>query len=1167
MTPSTDRITVLHVDDDPAFADMAATFLEREDDRFDVETAVGASEGLELLGTMDVDCIVSDYDMPKRNGLEFLDAVRAEHPDLPFILFTGKGSEEIASQAISAGVTDYLQKGGGTGQYTVLANRIANAVEQYRSQRELEASQQRLSLFIEQSPLGVLEYNSDFEIVRLNDAAEEILGYTEAELRGETWETIVADDSYDSVEAVTAALAETEGGYHSIDENVRKDGEHIVCEWHNRVITDAEGAVVAVFSQFQDVTERRERRRRIEALHEATRELMAADTSQAVAERAVETARDVLDLQINSVYLYDEAADALVPAAVTDEAIELIGEPPTYEPGESLSWEAFRTGEVRVFEDVSDEPGRYNPETAFGAEIILPLGDHGVMYAAATEAGAFDESDVTLARTLAANTEEALSRIERERTLRESRRRYRTLVEQFPDGAVFLFDENREFVLAGGAELDTIGLDPGSFIGRTVTDVFGTDVSDAQDSHYRAALDGEERVFEQLFGGEWYRVHIVPVDHLDSTEGMVVVRNVTEQKEYVRRLETLISNLPGMTYRCRNEPGWPMEDLRGEVEALTGYTADELESDAVNWGKDVLHPADREKSWEAVQDALEDGDSFEVTYRIRTADGTIKWLWERGRAVFDADGEPTVLEGFITDITERKEREATLRAERKKIRRLFETSPVGIIIVDPDGSIRRANERAEAILGLSRATITDRTYDDAAWGVVDENGDPVPRSKHPARRVLETGEPVMNHELGIDRPDGERRWLSVNAAPVTTADGEVEAVVGAMMDVTERRERESELRRRTAELETTTSRLRAQYRRLFEEAPVMAVVTRAEDDTLVIEDCNRLFAETVGYDRADVIGRELASFYTADSRRRIHEDDGDELVTAGELVRTDRKLRTADGDVVETLLRSVPRRDGETTGTLTFYIDVSERRELEREKERLDEFTSIVSHDLRTPLNVAQGQAKLAQEACEAGHDNLDSVIRAHERMETLIDDLLTLARSGTGIDDVEPVALDTLAETCWATVETGAAELVVATDRTIKADQSRLRQLLENLIRNSVEHGSTGNRTVSGNSEGSDTPQDAGHATDPGRGANVTVTVGTLDDDRGFYVADDGPGIPAAERTNVFEAGYSTAADGTGFGLSIVDGVAEAHGWDVSITESAAGGARFEITGVEFVA
>ncbi|MFC7249640.1 response regulator [Halomicroarcula sp. GCM10025324] len=123
-------IRILHVDDDPELADLAGTLLEREDDQFRVDTAGSASEGLEHLEQHPVDCVVSDYDMPGRNGIDFLDAVRELDADLPFILFTGKGSEEVASEAISAGVTDYLQKESGTSQYAVLANRIGNAVEQ-----------------------------------------------------------------------------------------------------------------------------------------------------------------------------------------------------------------------------------------------------------------------------------------------------------------------------------------------------------------------------------------------------------------------------------------------------------------------------------------------------------------------------------------------------------------------------------------------------------------------------------------------------------------------------------------------------------------------------------------------------------------------------------------------------------------------------------------------------------------------------------------------------------------------------------------------------------------------------------------------------------------------------------------------------------------------------
>ena len=193
----------------------------------------------------------------------------------------------------------------------------------------------------------------------------------------------------------------------------------------------------------------------------------------------------------------------------------------------------------------------------------------------------------------------------------------------------------------------------------------------------------------------------------------------------------------------------------------------------------------------------------------------------------------------------------------------------------------------------------------------------------------------------------------------------------------------------------------------------------------------------------------------------------------------------------------------------------------------------MVSHDLRNPLNIAAGRLGLARSECDSDH--LDAVANAHDRMETLIDDLLTLSRQGEPVGETELVDLGTLAEGCWGTVSTTGASLCVAIDRQVQADPSRLRQLFENLYRNAIEH----------------------------TGSDTTIRVG--DCDGGFYVEDDGPGIPKAEREDVFETGYSTTDDGTGFGLSIVREVVEAHGWDIGVSEADSGGARFEITGVTF--
>jgi signal transduction histidine kinase len=219
--------------------------------------------------------------------------------------------------------------------------------------------------------------------------------------------------------------------------------------------------------------------------------------------------------------------------------------------------------------------------------------------------------------------------------------------------------------------------------------------------------------------------------------------------------------------------------------------------------------------------------------------------------------------------------------------------------------------------------------------------------------------------------------------------------------------------------------------------------------------------------------------------------------------------------------------------------------EAERQRDRVEGFVQGVSHDLRNPLNVAQGRLELARSEGDLAH--VDDAAAAVDRTLELITDLLTLAKQGERPRSVEPVDMSTLADECWANVATGDATLIVETDQRLLADPGRLKRLLENLFRNAIDHGRDGVTVVVGDIS-----------------PMYTTTRAEAVLPSGFFVDDDGPGIPPAEREKVFEVGYTSDEDGTGFGLNIVTEVANAHGWDVAVSEGARGGARFEVTGVE---
>ena len=246
---------MLHVDDNPNWTELIVNRFEHKSNQITIQTATTPQEGLSILTTDPVDCILSGYEMPAQDGLEFLETIREDYPDLPFILYTSRGSEEVASEAISAGVTDYLQKDAGPDHYELLANRITNAVSQYRAEKELARNEDLLASTERLANTGGWELDIETGNTRWTDGTYAIYGldpdteltkqeaieFYHPEDRGEVKRLVErCIDTGESYEA-TLRLIDADDRLrwvHTNGEAIRRNGEVVAIRGAIRDITD-----------------------------------------------------------------------------------------------------------------------------------------------------------------------------------------------------------------------------------------------------------------------------------------------------------------------------------------------------------------------------------------------------------------------------------------------------------------------------------------------------------------------------------------------------------------------------------------------------------------------------------------------------------------------------------------------------------------------------------------------------------------------------------------------------------------------------------------------------------------------------------------------------------------------------------------------------------------
>jgi len=260
-----------------------------------------------------------------------------------------------------------------------------------------------------------------------------------------------------------------------------------------------------------------------------------------------------------------------------------------------------------------------------------------------------------------------------------------------------------------------------------------------------------------------------------------VVRDVTERKRNEQQFETLADNLQGMVYRAENSPQWPIEFAHGNVESFLGYTVSELESQDLTWNE-IIHPDDRERVWDAVQEAIRASEQFEITYRVVDADGQTRWVTDRGTGVKKADRAVEAVDGLITNVTDRKQHELELEWKSKAM----DEAPMGIVISDPseeDNPLVYVNNGFTEVTGYPEDETLGRNCRFLQGPLTEE----APLQE--IREAIDQREPVEVDLLNY-RKDKTPFWNHVQISPITNADGKLTRFVGFQNDITSRVESE-----------------------------------------------------------------------------------------------------------------------------------------------------------------------------------------------------------------------------------------------------------------------------------------------------------------------------------------------------------------------------------------
>ncbi|RBI64257.1 hypothetical protein DMJ13_07185 [halophilic archaeon] len=600
----------------------------------------------------------------------------------------------------------------------------------------------------------------------------------------------------------------------------------------------------------------------------------------------------------------------------------------------------------------------------------------------------------------------------------------------------------------------------------------------------------------------WWRASAAAAPTTDDTGGDTDEALQTERERFGALVQAVEEYAIFML-----DPDGHIRSWNSGAERLKGYTEDEI------LGKHLATFYTDEDCEAGVPQtnlatATEEGVVEDEGWRVRK-DGTMFWANATITAIRDDDGTLLGYAKVTRDMTERRERERQLRRERDKLEEdlneVFERTTDGVVAIDDEWQVTYVNEHAEDLIGRSADELVGK-------GLSEQFPEgPFRDLLHDRyQEAMETQEPV-NFEMHSDLVEG---WVEVHAYPSPSG------LSIYFRDITRRKEYEQELE---------------QYQRIVETVDDGIYAVDSDAQFVLVNDA---FCELTGYDREELLDG-YATMIHGEEVAPSASELADE-VAAGErdAATLELSIHRKDGETVPVESRLGPFPLADENGRCGVIRDISDRvereRELEQQNERLESFASMLAHELRNPLTI--GQMYTQNLPAETAPEAVEYITEAFDRIEDTIDILLALTQGREAVGGNSEVELADTARAAWEEVDAPRATVAVEIDGRIQADGTYIQHLFRNMFENAVEHG----------------------------GADVSVTVGELP--TGFYVADDGSGIAVEDTEAVFKPGFTTAAElgGTGLGLAFVREMADVYGWTCTVTESDAGGARFEFRNVD---